>query len=607
MLVTGGYKEDKQKFQEKILKDGLMIEDRIAGVDEVNPYFFRDHLTEVLSVDDDGRLTPKVLTKMRPAWIAEYILKASIFEFSEILDIVLKNNLFSQKDLFKYLFQQENADVSEEIFPYFDDPTILKKIGLGPYPEFSQQALDQLAELPTEEEYRQAETAEAKYHAVLRGIINDPDTIEELLSEELKGVTQEEATKNLLSSYDFDPAEGDADIKLQFLTELAEKLDGEAARFVVDTIGKNQEQLLAMLPYNVGHVLDYMIEMIDDDKFTKKVAETVSVEDFDEVAPFLDQDDLKKLFLKKEADDDERGMIVVVKHFESGLLESFARKFEDIKDPQVQNAILINYLKKVAEPDQNILKKIIKEASLPTTIENKVVLRLKDVGALEEVLLDADNRNIIRLTALERLKQLGAKFADVLETILEDNNELRKLKIDILFEYLKQKDADDSFLKKLVDDPDLAAEALTGITDKDFLRKLILESEEFADLAYTQWAKGDVTDKDWEDFVQDAVINAKDSKFARKMFRQWADDGIDEEGVGFAKKAVARFPKLATWILKNVDREELPEDFKTHLNSIVPRSFDEPESGKRHEVVEDKVPAHKQQLLRLLLTIATPG
>lgn len=107
-----------------------------------------------------------------------------------------------------------------------------------------------------------------------------------------------------------------------------------------------------------------------------------------------------------------------------------------------------------------------------------------------------------------------------------------------------------------------------------------------------------------------AKTKTADESLVQEAFKGWLEFGNiaseNNEDINFIIKYIEKNPKIIKKA-KGFRSTNLPDKIKEAIITNTPRSFDEPTGNRRLEPIEDKVPSHKQQLLRLLLTVAKPA
>lgn len=661
-----GFKEDKREFLRKVLDEDLTAEEILKGLDETNPWFLKTYLSNLLGHEAvTDKITEKAISLMKPTWIGFYLQNYQPDKYELKLALPKLNDA----QIYKYVFENPKFDWDEkwsetksEIINQITDDEILKKIAFQ-HPKYAQEALPRLTEpltaedyqdappqvlydglvnglvTLTKEEYLESQDPAIRYHGVVNDVIDDMETIKWLFSvNNFKKIPEEpvEIAKNLLEKFGYDRDKEDWDDKdekkdkfIKNLTYDYGDLSEPVMDLILDGVGDNKNFYVNTRLSHQPHVIKKIIERFDDDEFTMDLAHRYAAEyaeQFGVIAPLLDQEELRQVFnnqnewgSEKNKDqhsgDLERAQINVLTYLENDLMVRILNNHEDLS-PRVARIALNKYIAvntKDSKPlDEKILKKI--AAGEEDYGARKALEYITDVGFLEKLVLDDDAAYGRRQIALNALKKTGNDITDVLETIIEDPKDpLQHAAFQI---YTTQEKADQKFYEKIAwDDGEMISEnrrtiipgALSFITDEKFLEKFMLEKLNFTVIAYKVLLRmttrsGDL--KESNKFVEDIVLKAKDERIAKTVFQDWAKGNLKDD-IELGKKAIEKYPAFVTWVLKNVDKDTLPEDFVLELSKMKPRSYDEPQGVE--QVTDEKVPAHKQQLLRLLLTLAKPA
>lgn len=593
-----GFKEDKKIFEEKILDRDLSKQQRIANVDEVNPFFFKKHLKYFA---EDYDLMAAILRKMRPSWIAEYILAEDAVYHTGVLEEALDQEKFSQAEIFDFI-QADKSELMAVLMPYVTDQESLKYIVLNAEDMFATEALKRLEEPLTEEEYRRSENPSVIYHGIEQGILKDFDYLLPKLIKS-KSVMSDPAKVTLIFDNIKDLEEDEA---AHFISIMLSKHGDEIGEMIIDKVDNMDILITAVQEKRVlRDNLMYMINKYKDEEFTYQLANHIRY--FRDLAPMLGDDTYRKLW--EENEEQRKGY---AQYLSPELVDEFLREF-DKWDKSTQYGLLDAFFtnRDADSYDQDLLNKLFQESD-DYHVMSKIVNASTDVDWLEKIALDDTLTFELRQDALNGLQEIGSDYKDVVEVILEDAKPTEDLGQRALIDftlnkhYLKMKDLDQNILKKIIEiDPGTATYVMKHITDTEYLKKLVMEEEGLVASFALQRLTFLLDDNETADFLPKPMLEAKDKDLRPAIYKMWARDHL-ADNIQVGKKAIEQNPKLAAWTLQKLDKDKLPEDFVKFLSEIKPRVYDEAK-GDGFKKLDDKVPAHKQQLLRLLLTIAIPS
>jgi len=258
---------------------------------------------------------------------------------------------------------------------------------------------------------------------------------------------------------------------------------------------------------------------------------------------------------------------------------------------------------------------LIKMASTDPTNEVRLEAfsRISDEEWLKtEIIAETGNPTQIRVSAVERITDIS---------------------------YLRElagKDPDPGVVEaalKIIGDPDLIKElaltdkyplpsrsgAMKQIKDEEILKKVVMETAQSGQDELGLAALDKITD---EQFIKEVAVTSKAYKISVRAFEKitdqsWLREKALEGWVGAVKKIDDDDFLKQLYQDKNTDESARHAAFenikdKAFKAQFTERSYDKPEYLDTTDMdtfrpTEDRVPAHKQQLLRLLLTVATPA
>jgi len=625
-----GYKEDLEDFK-KIFEDEKTEDERLKAIDKVNPFFFRDKVGDLIDLESDEDikdhiLVVRALKRMRPSWVVEYVNSGEWGR--RVFDIAFANNVFDQKELYKHFYYDQGlgGDIRSKIFDSFTDQEIIKEIA-SKDDMHSLVAYEKLEEPLTEKEIEEIQDPLVLMQIIRSDTPEDPNHLIELLAAKSKDPKYKNLVEPALKYYEYDAGSNEeSDRQTTWLLKQLGSFGVGADKTIIDMLPKNT--IKNVFPNRSGYLsvelIPYVIDKIQDENFVKEIAmeNVLDPERFRWVLPKLDDEDLRQMFVDIEDSGsvDYRANVkkALIPHMSPELLHRTLNYPENLLT-DIATQALFHYLKKVSEPNQDLMEKLIH--SNHKNLWRPAIKKFENKDKLKKMAEDPKKHEDLRKLVLERLSDLKADFTDTLKKIIDEGGRLGTMAFDL---YVKQKDVDENFLKKAAEKG--VAKAIDGINDKEFLRKLVLENKnnDITRKAYEKQAGDppnllDLLDednkhlKDWRKFAEKVVMEAKDEFIRRKALESWATTMLRDPGdkeSKFAVKAIEKNPDIVNWLIRKEKHEDIKftDDIAKIVNKLRVRSFDTPtQSEDQHTTTEEKVPSHKQQLLRLLLTYAKPA